>query len=93
MTQQMPSAIVKRSIVIAGRKTSVSVEDAFWGVLKDIARGRRMTLSDIVAHIDRHRSHSNLSSALRLFVLAHARMQCAPVAVAAGDGRGAANIR
>jgi len=92
VAQHLPSAIVKRSVIIAGRKTSVSVEDAFWGVLKDIARSRCMTLSDMVAHIDGHRSHSNLSSALRLFVLEHARTQCALTAVPGSDGRAAANF-
>ena len=42
----MQSVIVKRSIVIAGHKTSVSLEDAFWDGLKDIGRGHKMTLSD-----------------------------------------------
>jgi predicted DNA-binding ribbon-helix-helix protein len=61
--------VLKRSIVIAGRKTSVSLEDAFWNALKEIAAARGMTLSDLVAAIDSKRQHSNLSSALRLFVL------------------------
>jgi predicted DNA-binding ribbon-helix-helix protein len=60
---------VKRSIVIAGHKTSVSLEDAFWKGLKEIADARNMTLSDIVASIDSQRRHGNLSSAIRLFVL------------------------
>ena len=65
----MKSPVVKRSIVIAGHKTSVSLEDAFWKALKEIAGGRHMTLSDIVAMIDTERQHGNLSSAIRLFVL------------------------
>jgi predicted DNA-binding ribbon-helix-helix protein len=55
--------------VIAGHKTSVSLEDAFWKGLKEIADSRNMTLSDIVASIDSQRRHGNLSSAIRLFVL------------------------
>jgi predicted DNA-binding ribbon-helix-helix protein len=55
--------------VIAGHKTSVSLEDAFWKGLKEIADARNMTLSDIVASIDSQRRHGNLSSAIRLFVL------------------------
>ena len=51
----MKSSIVKRSIVIAGHKTSVSLEDAFWRGLKDIATSRRATLSDLVASIDTER--------------------------------------
>jgi predicted DNA-binding ribbon-helix-helix protein len=65
----MKSPVVKRSIVIAGHKTSVSLEDAFWKGLKEIAGGRNATLSDLVASIDADRQHGNLSSALRLFVL------------------------
>ena len=71
----MKSPVVKRSIVIAGHKTSVSLEDAFWKGLKEIADARGMTLSDIVANIDSQRRHGNLSSAIRLFVLDHYRGQ------------------
>ena len=67
----MKSPVVKRSIVIAGHKTSVSLEDAFWSALKEIAITRRMTLSDLVGSIDTDRQHGNLSSAIRLFVLDH----------------------
>ena len=59
----------KRSIVIAGHKTSVSLEDAFWKGLKEIAAGRDVTLSDLVGAIDSERVHGNLSSVIRLFVL------------------------
>jgi predicted DNA-binding ribbon-helix-helix protein len=69
----MKSPVVKRSIVIAGHKTSVSLEDAFWKGLKDIAGSRDMTLSELVASIDTDRRHGNLSSAIRLFVLDHYR--------------------
>jgi len=65
----MKSPVIKRSIVIAGHKTSVSLEDAFWKGLKEIAGGRDMTLSELVATIDTERQHGNLSSAIRLFVL------------------------
>jgi predicted DNA-binding ribbon-helix-helix protein len=71
----MKSPVVKRSIVIAGHKTSVSLEDAFWKGLKEIAGGRDLTLSDLVATIDTDRQHGNLSSAIRLFVLDHYRNQ------------------
>ncbi len=67
----MKSPVVKRSIVIAGHKTSVSLEDAFWRGLKEIASARNMTLSDLVASIDGGRRQGNLSSAIRLFVLDH----------------------
>jgi predicted DNA-binding ribbon-helix-helix protein len=65
----MKSRVVKRSIVIAGHKTSVSLEDGFWTSLKEIAGERHMTLSDLVASIDTDRQYGNLSSAIRLFVL------------------------
>jgi predicted DNA-binding ribbon-helix-helix protein len=71
----MKSPVVKRSIVVAGHKTSVSLEDAFWNGLKEIAGRRHVTLSDLVAAIDSQRQHGNLSSALRLFVLDFYRTQ------------------
>jgi predicted DNA-binding ribbon-helix-helix protein len=69
----MKSPIVKRSITIAGHKTSVSLEDAFWKSLRDIAIARHTRLSDLVASIDseRRQVQGNLSSAIRLFVLSH----------------------
>jgi predicted DNA-binding ribbon-helix-helix protein len=71
----MQSAVLKRSIVVAGHKTSVSLEDAFWDGLKEIGGERRMTLSELVAAIDAQRQHGNLSSAIRLFVLDFYRTQ------------------
>jgi len=71
----MSSLIVKRSIVLAGHKTSVSLEDAFWESLKKIAVRRHSTLSALLAAIDRGRQHDNLSSAIRLFVLHFYRAQ------------------
>ncbi|MGY8681205.1 ribbon-helix-helix domain-containing protein [Bradyrhizobium sp. UFLA05-153] len=65
----MKSPVVKRSIVVGGHKTSVSLEEAFWTALKEIARRRNMTLSDLVGEIDRNRQQGNLSSAIRLYVL------------------------
>jgi predicted DNA-binding ribbon-helix-helix protein len=69
------SLIVIRSILIAGHKTSVSIEDSFWKGLEEIARGRDMTVSDLVTTINSKRKHNNLSSAVRLFVLDHYRGQ------------------
>jgi predicted DNA-binding ribbon-helix-helix protein len=86
----MKSGIVKRSIMIDGHKTSVSLEDAFWSALKDIAQEKQETLSNLVAMIDRERKLGNLSSAIRLFVLdryrpdaSHASTAVAPDRVAA----------
>src|SRR5450755_4733557 len=65
----MNSPVIKRSVTIAGHKTSVSLEDAFWRALRDIAISRQMTSSDLLTWIDARREHGNLSSCLRLFVL------------------------
>ena len=73
----MKSTVPKRSIVLAGHKTSISLEDAFWRALKDIARSRRTTLSDLISSIDHERERGNLSSALRLFVLNHYQARAA----------------
>jgi predicted DNA-binding ribbon-helix-helix protein len=65
----MKSSVVKRSIVIDGHKTSVSLEDPFWTDLKKIAHAEQVTLSGLVTKIDGTREQNNLSSAIRLFVL------------------------
>jgi predicted DNA-binding ribbon-helix-helix protein len=71
--QPMSSPVVKRSVVVAGHKTSVTLEDAFWQALKEIDSERRMTLANLTSTIDTDRRHGNLSSAIRLFVLDHYR--------------------
>jgi predicted DNA-binding ribbon-helix-helix protein len=71
----MKSQVAKRSIVVGGHRTSVSLEDAFWKALKEIAGRRELTLSDLVGAIDAQRDHGNLSSAIRLFVLEFYRQQ------------------
>ena len=75
----MKSSVAKRSIVIGGHKTSVSLEDPFWTALKQIAEQRGATLSELVKAIDADRQHSNLSSAIRLFVLATYRNELTEV--------------
>jgi predicted DNA-binding ribbon-helix-helix protein len=65
----MKSSIFKHSIVLADRKTSVSLEEEFWKSLRAIARGRGKTLSELLAKIDADRQSANLSSAIRMFVL------------------------
>jgi predicted DNA-binding ribbon-helix-helix protein len=69
------SAIIKHSIVVRGRKTSISLENAFWRGLKEIATRRNSTLSELVTGIGTQREEGNLSSAIRLFVLDHFRAQ------------------
>jgi predicted DNA-binding ribbon-helix-helix protein len=65
----MKSSAIKRSIVVGGHRTSVSLEEAFWSGMKEISRARSMTLSRLVSEIDANRNRGNLSSAIRQFVL------------------------
>jgi predicted DNA-binding ribbon-helix-helix protein len=69
----MKSSIVKRSVVIEGHKTSVSLEDQFWSALKEIAHARQMTVSKLISKIEETQK-GNLSSAIRLFVLDQVRI-------------------
>ena len=71
----MRSSVIKRSLVIAGRRTSVSLEDAFWSAFKEIANHRDLTLSDLADEINTARQCGNLSSAIRLYVLDHCRQR------------------
>jgi predicted DNA-binding ribbon-helix-helix protein len=71
----MKSLVVKRSIVIDGHKTSVTIEEAFWKGLHKIAHERDMGANRLIASIDRNRQFANLSSTIRLFVLAYYRDQ------------------
>ena len=64
--------MTKRSLVIDGHRTSVSLEDAFWDEFAAIARGRGVSLNALAAEIDRARQ-GNLSSAIRVFVLNNLR--------------------
>lgn len=64
----LKSRVIKRSLVVGGHKTSVSLEDAFWIELRAIAQKLGVHLSQLVGSIDLERQHSNLSSAIRLFV-------------------------
>jgi predicted DNA-binding ribbon-helix-helix protein len=69
----MKSTMRKHSILIGGHKTSVSLEDAFWNAFKKLAGENQVTVSGMVAQIDKTRERHNLSSAIRLFVLQHYR--------------------
>lgn len=66
-----PAGVVKHSLVIAGHRTSVSLEREFWDALKAIAARRARPLAALVAEIDAARGSANLSSAIRVFVLRH----------------------
>lgn len=80
----MKSPVVKRSIVVAGHKTSVSLEEAFWNGMKEISGQRSVTLSELVGEIDGARKQGNLSSAIRLFVLDHFRSRASACESASG---------
>jgi predicted DNA-binding ribbon-helix-helix protein len=69
--------VFKRSIIIAGHKTSVHIEEEFWKSVKEIAGERNMTVTELVGEIDANRQHANLSSAIRLFVIGVYRDQLA----------------
>ena len=60
---------VKRSVVLNGHKTSVSIEEPFWRALAAQAQTDGRSLNDVIAEIDAVRGTSNLSSAIRLHVL------------------------
>ena len=65
--------MIKRSVLIAGHPTSVSLEEAFWEALKAVANARDLSLTGLVTEIDRGRTVENLSSAIRVAVLTHYR--------------------
>jgi predicted DNA-binding ribbon-helix-helix protein len=67
-----PDGVIKRSIMIAGHRTSVSVEQPFWDQLRRIADERGSSTAALIATIDQGRKRQNLSSAIRVFVLEQA---------------------
>jgi predicted DNA-binding ribbon-helix-helix protein len=75
MAKKLVSAVVKRSLITDGRKTSVSIEDQFWEGLKEAAAKLGVSIGELVASIDRKRKNANLSSCLRLYVLEFYRGQ------------------
>jgi predicted DNA-binding ribbon-helix-helix protein len=69
----MKSHIIKRSVVIRGHKTSVSLEQPFWDAFRDIAESERVSTSALLRKVDAERNQANMSSAIRVFVLRHMR--------------------
>jgi len=67
-----PTCIRKHSVLVEGHETSVSIENAFWCNLRNIAREKNLSINDLVSKIDNSR-RGNLSSAIRLYVLKHAK--------------------
>jgi predicted DNA-binding ribbon-helix-helix protein len=80
------AGIVKRSVDIAGHRTSISLEAEFWDALKDAAAVRHVPLRRLVAEIDAERGAHNLSSAIRVFVLAEIRRRAHLAARSDPDG-------
>ena len=73
MNEPAPQRVVKRSLSIAGHRTSVSLEEIFWNELRAIAEQRAQSVASLVAEVDAARGETNLSSALRVFVLQQAK--------------------
>ncbi|MGB8999478.1 MAG: ribbon-helix-helix domain-containing protein [Pseudolabrys sp.] len=69
----MKSVVIKRSILINGRTTSVSLENEFWDALHEIAEHENVAISALVEKINEGRNNINLSSAIRVFVFNHYR--------------------
>ena len=67
------SSVIKRSVIRNGHKSSISLEDQFWDALREIAEQKDIAISTLVAAIDHNRTTSNLSSAIRVYVLDHFR--------------------
>lgn len=76
MTDRNSEKMLKRSVVVAGHRTSVSLENAFWYGLREASAERGISVNDLVTEIDKHRERS-LSGGLRMYVLAVARMRAA----------------
>ena len=64
--------LAKRSVVIAGHRTSISLEHMFWRQLKKLAFGRQQSVASLIAEIDASHQATNLSSAIRVFILRQA---------------------
>lgn len=81
----MPTTVKKRSVMVGGHRTSVSLERAFWDALRELAERDGKTINRMVSDIDEGRD-GNLSSAIRVHVLARARKaELLPVAVPAPE--------
>jgi predicted DNA-binding ribbon-helix-helix protein len=75
--RSMKSLVVKHSVMVDGHKTSISLEEAFWTALKEIAHERRENLQHLITSIDADRESANLSSVLRVFILEFYKAQSA----------------
>ena len=67
----------KRSLTLKGHRTSISLEDAFWAALNDIAGKQTKSISELVESIDENRGEAGLSSTIRIYILQYYRNQVA----------------
>ena len=67
----------KRSLTLKGHRTSISLEDAFWSALNDIANKQTNSISELVEIIDENRGEAGLSSTIRIYILQYYRSQLA----------------
>lgn len=65
----MTDGPIKRSITIAGHRTSLSLEEEFWTALKTLATAEDKSTAELIAAVDKNRGDRNLSSAVRVFIL------------------------
>ena len=84
---KLMTPITKRSVIIAGQKTSISLELPFWTAVREITQARAITVSDLLEEIDRGRTDANLSSAVRVFVLNYVRQNSALAQLDQADAR------
>jgi predicted DNA-binding ribbon-helix-helix protein len=75
MVARSDSPILKRSVAVAGHRTSISLEEPFWDVLREMADREATSVQGLIARIDAERNHQNLSSAIRVFILARLRAE------------------
>ena len=68
-SENFPSSLVIRNVVVGGHRTSVRLEPVMWDALHDIARRRRVTIHDLVTAIDRERTASSLTAAIRVYLV------------------------
>lgn len=68
--------IIKRSLTISGHQTSITLEEPFWVALKELAAQNSQSIASFVAMVDQQRESTNLSSAIRVYILQHYKSQC-----------------
>src|SRR5947209_18900394 len=78
------SSLVIRNVVVAGHRTSVRLEPAMWEALADIARHRRKTLRELVTEIERNRTASSLTAAIRVYIVDFYRSAATRAGIVAG---------